>query len=286
MNLYVSQALSAHRRGRFLSGLLGATPIAQAVPADAGLLFMPGEAFQALGDGQTDLLSWARQPGCVLLLLPPYQQGQVGLGLDWSIRYASAPLTALASTAASGESIAAILADEVLYCLDGRDGGNGGNALDVAHLWADQSSNTRYWRAHTNSGLVAATVLPLWSISVLDHAALVRAWLGWFEKQCGKVALAAADPAQPPTACALSAHDHTVMVCCHGFQVATASGLLAAIGNSPIPLIDLACFDLPASFARLEEHGFVDAQGLTAQGLHYLQSTAYWAFAERLKEIA
>lgn len=272
MNIHLPTELSAHRRGRFLASLLGIEP----TPGDelpcSGLLLMIGETFQAGGELQAARIAWARQPGCALLLLPPYQAGPILTSLDWVIDYESAPPAALAS-----DSVAGIVGQEVMYRLQGRDG-------SVETTQGEQgirTSHTRYWKAHANSGLLAVTTLPLWSISLLNHAFLVRAFLDDIGRHVGK---ASSSPARPaPAETLLEPHDMTVMVCCYGFGVVSAASLSECLDSYEVPLLNLAEFDLPASIARLRERGFINDRAMTDAGLAYLSASKYWAFAENLK---
>lgn len=274
MRFFLSPELQAQRRGRFLATLIGTEPLAGEGLPNNGFLLVIGEHFQSLGSQQQDYLSWARQPGCALLLLPPYQEGRIATGLDWAVRYSTGqPL------APEQGSIAALLAAEVIYRMEG---GDGASEEDV-HLWTDHSSHTRYWKAHSNSGLVAATTLPLWSISLINEEAMVCTWLECLAQQTGRLSAPVAateDDALPP----LSPHDITVIVCSYGLNIATPRALSEALGRIPIPIINLAGFDLSASFERLSRRGFINASGLTAEGLDFLQTSQYWAYAEHLKQ--
>lgn len=272
MNIHLPAELSTHRRGRFLASLLGIDPAPGDELPRAGLLLMIGETFQAGGELQTARMAWARQPGCALLLLPPYQAGPIVPFLDWVIEYESAPPVALTS-----DLLAGILGQEVMYRLQGRDG----SVVTTLGEQDIQTSYTRYWKAHTNSGLLAVTTLPLWSISLLNHASLVRAFLDDIGRHVGK---ASSSPARPtPAETLLEPHDMTVMVCCYGFGVVSAASLSERLSTYAVPLLNLAEFDLPASINRLRERGFIDDQAMTETGLAYLSASKYWAFAENLK---
>lgn len=272
MNIYLPLELSAHRRGRFLASLLGIEAAPGVELPSSGMLLMIGETFQAGGELQTARLAWARQPGCALLLLPPYQAGPILPTLDWVIDYASAPPAVSAS-----DSLAGLLGQEMIYRLQGRDGSvettQGEQGIQMCH--------TRYWKSHANSGLLAVTTLPLWSISLLNHTLSVRAFLDDIGRHVGRVSSSAAR--STPVETVLEPRDMTVMVCCYGFNVVSAASLSERLGAYAVPLLNLAEFDLPASIARLREHGFIDDQAMTEAGLAYLSASKFWAFAENLK---
>jgi len=278
VKVYLESELFAHRRGRFLASLLTAELYSKSSSPNSGMLLMIGERFQGAGELQEEYLSWARQSGCALLLLPPYREGRLCDALDWSIGFAG---NSLAAT--QDRSLPAIVASEVVYVLKGIDGSS---ESAMGHLWSDHLLNTRYWKAHVNSGLVAATTLPLWSISTLDHADVTREWLDGLYRQTGKVSPLAVVPNQKGALCHLTPHDYTVLVCSYGLDATTPEVLSERIHSSVVPIVDLDSFDLPASFGRLKSLGLLDGGGLTPEGLNHLKSSPYWVFAEHLKGAA
>lgn len=271
MNLYLAPELQAHRRGRFLASLLAITqPSEQALPR-AGFVLMTGEQMQASPELQAECISWARQPGCTLLLLPPYKEGPILPSLDWVIELTSSPLAN-----AQPESLESILAGELSHRLQGMDG-----TCTTATSLGDLAYHTRYWKAHSNSGLIAATTLPLWSINLLDHVDKVGAFLAEIDKHTGKPSVPT--PKEEPQEDTLHPQDVTVLVCCYGFDLATVEGLSERLCGYAVPLLNLASFDLPESFNRLRRGGFLDDKGLTETGLAFLRASKYWSFAENLK---
>lgn len=236
-----------------------------------GFVLMTGEQFQMSPELQTECLSWARQPGCTLLLLPPYKEGAILPMLDWAIQFES-----FSMANRQPESLEGILVGELSHSLHGMDGtGIAGSVSD------DATCHTRYWKAHSNSGIIAATTLPLWSISLLDLADKVRAFLAEVEKQTGKPAVHT--PKDEAQVDALHPQDVTVLVCCYGFTVVTAESLLARLQKYAVPLLNLASFDLPESIRRLRHMGMLDDRGITEGGLSFLRTSKYWSFAENLK---
>jgi hypothetical protein len=144
--------------------------------------------------------------------------------------------------------------------------------------------HTRHWKTHSNSGLIAATTLPLWSISLLDQAALVQDFLAKIERHCGLPSVSAEETKLQEDA--IHPEDVTVLVCSYGLNVATAEGLLSRLKTYAVPLLNLANFDLPESMARLKNAGLINDNGLTEQGLAHLMGCKYWAFAETLRNEA
>jgi hypothetical protein len=274
VKLYLTPELQAHRRGRFLACLLGIPQSPARGLPQTGFVLMTGELVQASPDLQEECAAWVRQPGCSLLLLPPYQEGSIFHFLDWVIELApSIPVVA------KQPSLESILEGELSYRLHGVDG-----AFAEDMSLGELAFHTRYWKAHSNSGLLAATPLPLWSISLLDQAALVHDFLDKIERHCGLPSVSAEETM--PQEDAIRPEDVTVLVCSYGFNVATAEGLLSRLQTYAVPLLNLDNFDLPGSIVRLRNVGLIHDHGLTEQGLAYLMGSKYWAFAETLREEA
>jgi len=271
VNIYLSPELHAHRRGRFLTSLLATEAPIETLLPQSGLVLLTGEQFQTSPDQQTEYITWARQPGRTLLLLPPYKEGRIFAWLDWTIELSSAPFGAAASA-----PLERILSAEVGYRLHGIDGSNAASTHHCEH-----ACHTRYWKAHSNSGVVAATTLPLWSISLLDHAEIATAFLIEIAGYAGKASSPTPANLQKPDT--LLPQDNTVLVCCYGLGVTTASELAEGMRSNAIPLLRLEAFDLPKSIERLRRAELVDDQGITEAGLAFLKASKYWPFAENLK---
>ncbi len=274
MNLLLSNGLQAHRRGRFLGTLLGLTPAdVQPTRAD-GMLLMTGEEFQGPSSDQATWLQWARQPGHALVLLPPFKAGPVVDGLDWTVTLVQEPPAALDIA-----PVAALLASEVSFLLSGADGDSDGSQ---GHLWASGRPNTRFWKAHSNSGLVAATTLPIWSITLLDSAALVQDWLGALFSHVGKPAAPEA-PGDENSVVTPTPQDFAVMVCCHAYGVGSPDALVEALQRQPVQVMNLRGFDVPSIFDRLRAMALVEERGLSTKGLELLRQSAFWGYAAQLK---
>lgn len=275
MKLYLTPELQAHRRGRFLASLLGISQTCELGLPKTGFALMTGEALQASRETQEECAAWVRQPGCSLLLLPPYQEGVVIHFLDWVVELAPS-----SSAAVNQASLMSMLAGEMTYNLRGMDGAC---AEDMSQ--GELTCHTRYWKAHSNSGLLAATTLPIWSISLLDQAALVNDFLANIERHCGLPSVSEKE-IKPQENDAIRPEDVTVLVCSYGFNVATAEGLLSKLKTYAVPILNLASFDLPESMVRLRNAGLMHDNGLTEQGLAHLMGCKYWAFAESLRNEA
>ena len=173
-----------------------------------------------------------------------------------------------------------LLAAEVTLQLAGSDGDSDNSQ---GHAWTSGQLNTRFWKAHSNSGLVAATTLPIWSITLLDSGLLAQEWLAALCSHVGKaaatVATADAGAAATPTP-----RDFAVLVCCHAYGVGAPDALVAALQRQAVQLMDLRGFDVPGIFARLRAMALVEESGPSTKGLELLRQSAFWGYAARMKE--
>lgn len=272
MKLYLTPELQAHRRGRFLASLLGISHSFELDLPETGFVLMTGEALQTSREAQEVCAAWVRQPGCSLLLLPPYQEGSIFHFLDWAIE-----LVSPSSLAVEQSSLASMLVSELNFTLRGMDG-----ACAEDTSLGELMCHTRYWKAHSNSGLLAATTLPLWSISLLDQAVMVHDFLSNIQTHCGLPAVRTKE-IECQVDNVIHPEDITVLVCSYGFNVVTAEGLLSRLKTYAVPVLNLASFDLPESMVRLKNAGLISDTGLTEQGIAHLMGSKYWAFAESLR---
>ncbi len=173
-----------------------------------------------------------------------------------------------------------LLTGEMTYKLRGMDG-----ACTEDTPPGKLTCHTRYWKGHSNSGLVAATTLPLWSISLLDQATLVHDFLVNIERLCG-LSSARENETELPKDDAILPEDVTVLVCSYGFNVVTAEGLSNKLKTYAVPLLNLTSFDLSESMVRLRNAGFIHDNGFTEKGLAHLMGSKYWVFAESLRSEA
>lgn len=195
--------------------------------------------------------------------------------LDWQMAFRETKPTP------NGSRIPDLLADEVTYAIGGRDGD-----LDreTGHRWADGTVNTRYLKAHSGSGVFAATCLPLWSIALLNEAHAAKAWLGILHAHTGPAdsVSQAADPAAAGQAPGNDAFG--VMVCLYGYRTGDPEAVAQRLAAEAFPVVALERRQLVRLIGQLQGLGYVGPSGLTAAGLNALQSSRFWGYAERLRE--
>ncbi|WP_116365609.1 hypothetical protein [Parahaliea mediterranea] len=275
MNLYLEPDLATQRHGRFFISQLDAEPTDE-LPA-CGTVLMHGKHFQAFNASDRETWwQWTGRPGCTLLLLPPFEPGELFDRLDWQI-------TLRDETPSSDDGIIPdTLSSEVTMNLAGSDG-----EFDrmEGHQWTDYSVNTRYIKQHHGTGVFAATCLPLWSISLLDHAEETLVWLEKLSARAGTTA--ESDSSQlPAPELELEPTDYTLMVCMQAWDINTATDLSLALSNSAASLFSIPEEGVLEGMARLRVLGLIDDEGLTNVGRGALNKSPYGSYVERLKEVA
>ncbi|MFM0265351.1 hypothetical protein [Paraburkholderia sediminicola] len=286
MNIRLSAALQAHRRGRLLTNVLGlrAEPAAVSPPIDheSVLMLMTGEEFSQSPDHQSAWMQWTKQSGHMLVLLPPYQKGALTPALDWQVGLAPEPPEPPKQREAE-VILLQKLAPEVSFVLHGEDGSCD---REVGHCWRDGTVNTRYWKQHTNSGLLVATCLPIWSISLLGEGEAVLTWLQALHRHLGRTAATTAVHTEVGLARSPTEQEIVVMLCCYAYGLASADGLTRVLAEQTVPIMRLDGYDLPLLFDQMRESGWLGETRLSEQGLALVHSGPYWRYAEQLKELA
>ena len=273
MKLYLEPTLAGHRHGRFFISQLDAAPADDS--PHSGLLLMHGKVFQEQDTSQQETWwEWASQPGCTLLLLPPYKSGEVFKRLDWLVATRE-------STPVSNDGIVPdTLCSEVTLSLTGNDG-----EFDrtLGHQWKDYTVNTRFIKQHHGTGVFAATTLPLWSISLLDHARETLDWLAGLMALAGH---ATADEATELGAkgAQLQPTDYTLMVCMQAWGLYTAESITSVLSQAEFALISIPELDVLEGMGRLRTLGLIDDNGLTDLGVDTLNESPYGHYVQVLKE--
>ncbi len=269
MKLFIESSLSGHRHGRFITGQLGAE-VAEALPKE-GLLLMHGKTFQQLEQSkQTEYTNWAANPGCALLLLPPYEIGKVFRELDWKIKFAD-------DIADSDDGVVPnTLAGEVSLLIDGQDGDFD---RSLGQQWRDFTINTRLFKKHSGTGVIGATCLPLWSISLLELASETKEWLSGLYAYVGQ----SGEVADKTESEKLMPSDYSVLVCFYAWGIKSLVELQNRL-SSKNSVITLQAEVISICVNRLTEFGYVNAEGISEQGKTELMNSPYWPYAESLEQ--
>lgn len=255
--------LAHHARGRTLAAAVGAMP---GEPPAHGVALALGKDAQQHKDQLAHWVDWAREPGRVLVLVPPFGRGACDAPVPWEARR----VDPLASAAAE---LGRALARERQHELRGE--------LVPMERVAGQVV-TGAWRRHPTAGLVVVTTLPLWSLLVLDHRAALRAWLEDFVAQAG----APRGATEAPVLAAFQPEpdDWTLLLhLCTG-PFSTDDAALAALAGSPVFRVDGR--SARAALDRIQAAGWAKDGALTAEGGDALAASPYALHARALARMS
>lgn len=275
MSLYLSAALASNRKGRFLQTVAGVDPLTKdwmSSPPASGLLLVQAEE---LTDAKTmqGLYHWAMQAGCAALVINPKPEqlpllAQLPSPMDWQLVPAALTM--------QEPGLTALLSSETDQAIAGFSGSadrHQHQARDVVH--------TRYIRKHSNSGLLAFTTLPLWSLTLLDHSEILVSWLNWFVDHAG-IAKRIIEPKALSTDYTPDKHDLVVLLLLYA---GSGMSLQALSEHNTVKLMfDVNSLDIVKRGEILQQHDFIDEAGITATGKTCLQASQHWAYALLLSE--
>ncbi|MFW8411947.1 hypothetical protein ACOIDN_28195, partial [Klebsiella pneumoniae] len=172
--------------------------------------------------------------------------------------------------------LTALLASETDQAIAGFTG-----SADRHQHQAGDVVHTRYIRKHSNSGLLAFTTLPLWSLTLLDHSEILVRWLNWFVDHAG-IAERIIEPNAPSTDYTPDKHDLVVLLLLYA---GSSMSLQALSEHNAVKLMfDVNSLDIVKRGEMLRQHDFIDEAGITATGKTCLQASQYWAYAPLLNE--
>ncbi|EKA7408813.1 hypothetical protein Q2Y20_000529 [Vibrio parahaemolyticus] len=272
MIFYLALSLTNHRRGRFLSSLIGADPVTETLPHQ-GCVLMLGKDFQQFDTAnKREWRDWALLSGRTLMLLPPYSSGVIDEDIDWQIGFSEA-------VPSVDSPLARLLESEVTQQIAGRQGVC---ERSQGHYWGASTANTRYLKHHAASGVFAATCLPLWSISLIDEADLVQEWFAFFDRLAGTADVIEAEVDAEPIE--LETTDYSIMACIYAWSITSASELNSYQAKQAFPIFQFIPNEVESGFSRLLSGGYINEKGLTTEGVELLKGSAYWIYAEQLKD--
>ncbi len=270
-SIYLFGQLATHRRSRILQDMTGAD-ICMVAP-EAGMCLMFGNDYQKQAEaGKQQWADWCSKPGHSLLLLPPFEQNEIGLPTDWEIEFCDSP----PSTNVGG--LARILAGEVQFELKG-------SKIQVdaklAHSWDDYTLNTGFYKKHVNSGLFAATTLPIWSITVTDYRDALMGWLSDLHENAGKPAKI--DKATDSLNDIILDNNHyALLVHLYGHVFNSKENALNALQDSIVFQLDYKIAN--KKLDELEALSIAEGGTLTEAGIDLLRKSPYLSYAKALKE--
>jgi len=270
--LYLKGELLTHRRGKIFKSLLQVEVTEEDFP-DQGICLMFATEYQSLYKPvQEKWGEWIKQPGRLLLLIPPFHEKEIGAPVDWFVEYR------MDTPKAEKKGISRLLAKETQFVVKGnvlqcdRDGG---------HCWSDHSLNTAFYRPHSHSGCIAATVLPLWSVTLIDQQTALLHWLSLLAKQAGLPPVKKPESSEALGFIFRPEH-HTLLVHLWSIQPTSKAIALEKLEHSKI--LQLAPVTAKRCFEELEQAGLWKGERLKEQAELELKNSPYWIYAEVLRE--
>ncbi|MEI6515732.1 MAG: hypothetical protein WCO77_07135 [bacterium] len=269
--LFILKPFAAQARGKRLKEMLSAE-ICAAPPGVSGLVLGTGRDYQeAQGDEQAMWLSWCAQPGCVLLLIPPFRTGAAFGPKNWGV----VDLDGVPIFPTPANPLLGCVAGEIRFRLSGSLSRplNPGIEVDVSPMI------NGCFRRHPDSGLFAVSGVPLWSLNLLDQGDLVKAWLmAWLELAGKPVAIASSGErnAELPLG---QQHFAILLHLCPGIHGGREAALNALTWS---PNIELDRQTAESAYGELEAAGLAEEGKLTAMGLAQLERSPYWPYADAL----
>lgn len=271
ITLWLCGSIAAHRRGRVLQEVAAAYKT-EGFPEGSGLAVMFATDFQEeSAEGRAVWLRWSQTPGRVLLLVPPFSVGPCEDPLRWEA------LPWKEGKSAEDAGLASLLATEVRHEIQGELQ----PVKELGGVWADYAVNTAFYRKHPNAGLFAVTALPIWSLTLLDHAAALTDWFTSLHALAGTPS-AQVELKEP--AFQLQPNHYAVLMHLIGGHFESSNEALAALGVSPI--FRLSANEATTRLDELQQQGLAENGRATKPGREALHQSPYETFASELEALA
>jgi hypothetical protein len=258
--------ISEGRRGRILGMTLQATA-ASGSPNKSGAFIVSGEDF-VLEKMHKPLLQWIQEPGRLLLVVPPFQTGTHEIPFRWTIKYAEKPPD-------GGSDLAALLCDDVQYQLQG-------DFLtdQIRNLqFAGQTFAVGYYRPRISTGIMAVTVLPVWSLRTVDHPRLLQDWITRLYELSGKPRKTEKKVQKGPS---LTPLHFSILLHLSSRSHETLDAAWDSLESSSV--FKIARESARRLYDDLITLGFVDKTSLTHTGQEVLGKSPYSIYLDALKE--
>tara|TARA_R110000764_G_scaffold20693_2_gene52971 strand:- start:13443 stop:14282 length:840 start_codon:yes stop_codon:yes gene_type:complete len=272
-DLYLFSDLAVHRRGAVISEYLSVKSLGSdsELPTH-GILLMFGLEWQTYTQQQQeDLMAWLKSSGRAVLLIPPFSTGLLADAMGWHVEGVNG------DKSASINGLAQSLADETRFQFKAV---SHQFSREYAHNWSDDSLNTLYYKPHSSGGLLAATSLPIWSLTCLDIPELVQSWLSGLNEMTGRV-----QERLPAVITIFTPNEkHFALLCCANGQ-AFKDGCALVQRVERLGLFRFLPEELDVAVAELEEENLFLNGELTEKGLAIVMASPYKIYADELKRM-
>jgi hypothetical protein len=266
--IHIIGKLADNPRGKRLQKYLAAS-LSIDRPEGTGICLAGGQDYQAKTPAeQRSWLAWAAHPGNALLLVPPFQTAVRHEPNNWEISSLDGP-PAFDSSAhqvlqLTQQEISASLTRGLAPTMNPLI--DGGTRMQLSGLF----------RKRPDSGIFAATVVPVWSLALADHIPALLDWLSEWKSLAGRPSidadfaeLGAFEPSQ--------LHYSLMLYLASGSFPDRAEALAALEWNDTF---DFSGRDVGSLLDDMTAARWVSNATLTDLGRNALMTSPYRAFAE------
>lgn len=268
---YIIGKLGENIRGKRLAKALNATAVGEQLPEAAGMCIGSGQDYQTKTPSeQREWVAWAARPGCVMLLLPPFQTGVRHEPNGWEIGALQTPL--LLDPAAN--VVLKHCQPEINVCVN-RGLSSVSNPLVEAGAKIPLSG---LHRKHPASGIFGVTTVPVWSIALADKVPELQEWLGVWMSLAGQ-------PVEIsiygyPSVFEPSQSHYSVLLYLASENCSSRPAALDALAWNDT--FELSGEQVPRLLDELEEAGLAADGRLSDEGVNTLIESPYRHYAEIL----
>jgi hypothetical protein len=265
---YLIGKLGESPRGRRLIDLLPAAVITSP-PDGVGVCLGSGQDYQGRTPAeQRQWLQWAANPGCVLLLVPPYQTGAKSDPDGWEFSHLDSAL----DLDSDAHEVLRLTRDEIAHTLKRglaptRDKLIDGGVVIPLH---------GLYRKHPDSGIFAVTAVPVWSLALVDRADALSEWLCAWHSLAGRPR--ETDAPRPTTEFEPSQSHYSVLLYLASDHFQSRVAALSALDWNDV--FELGKEDIASLLDELEAAGMCDGVTLTDKGRESLMASPFRPYAE------
>jgi hypothetical protein len=270
-SFYIIGQLGGNIRGKRLAKALNATAVGDELPEAAGMCIGCGQDYQTKTPaGQREWLAWAARPGCVMLLLPPFQTGVRHEPNGWEV--SALPTPVLLDPAAH---LVLMLCQPEINVRLNRGLSSVSNPVIEA---GTQLPLSGLHRKHPDSGIFGATAVPVWSIALADRVSELQEWLDAWMSLAGRPV--EISKSGDPSIFEPSQSHYSVLLYLASGNFSSRSAALDSLAWNDT--FELAGEHVPRLLDELEAAGLTADGRLCEQGVDTLLESPYRHYAETL----
>jgi hypothetical protein len=267
-SIHIIGKLADNPRGKRLQKYLAAN-LSTELPEGTGLCLAGGQDYQTKTPAeQRSWLAWAAHPGNALLLVPPFQTAVRHEPNNWEISSLEGP----PACDSSAHQVLQLTQQEISASIS-RGLAPTMNALIDG---GTRSQLSGLFRKHPDSGIFAATVVPVWSLALADHIPALVEWFSEWQLLAGRP-IHDADSADSKTFEPTQLHYSLMLYLAYGNFPDRAAALEALEWNDTFDFSDR---DVGSLLDDVTAAQWASNATLTDLGRNALMTSPYRAFAE------